>query len=194
MFAPVPRYRRECGWNLRGGSGHDTPNPVEDAFPDRAGWVPRRLHRQAQGALGKYAEESTCSTGPRRHTPTSRLIVLFLSIAFASVSLEDAFWNALERNERKTVSELVATIASNGNSGNLSSSFLRLFVVGVDPVVGRIASRLTSAANGKLEPYSRQAHWLRPGHHRRDLAFEVEAQAHSEKLCVCGLRLCEEKF
>ena len=151
-------------------------------------------HRQAQDALGKYAEESTCSTGPRRHTPTSRLIAPSLSIAFTSVSLEDAFWNALKEMSAKRCPSSSQPSLPIGNSGNLSSTFLRLFVVGVDPVVGRIASRLTSAANGKLERYSRQAHWLRPGRHRRDLAFEVEAQAHPEKLGVCGLRLCEEKF
>jgi predicted DNA-binding ribbon-helix-helix protein len=48
-----------------------------------------------------------------------------------SVSLEDAFWNALKEIARKrlmTLSDLVGTIDSQRQQGNLSSA-LRLFVL-----------------------------------------------------------------
>ena len=48
-----------------------------------------------------------------------------------SVSLEDAFWNALKEIARKrlmTLSELIGTIDSQRQQGNLSSA-LRLFVL-----------------------------------------------------------------
>ena len=50
-----------------------------------------------------------------------------------SVSLEDWFWNALKliaREQRMTLSELVAAIDANRQHGNLSSA-IRLFVLGV---------------------------------------------------------------
>lgn len=49
-----------------------------------------------------------------------------------SVSLEDAFWNALKEIARErdvTSSDLVATIDGNRQEGNLSSA-IRLFVIG----------------------------------------------------------------
>lgn len=48
-----------------------------------------------------------------------------------SVSLEDAFWDALKEiasHRRLTLSDLVATIDSGRNQGNLSSA-IRLFVL-----------------------------------------------------------------
>jgi len=48
-----------------------------------------------------------------------------------SVSLEDAFWDALKEiaaNRRLTLSDLVATIDSSRTQGNLSSA-IRLFVL-----------------------------------------------------------------
>jgi predicted DNA-binding ribbon-helix-helix protein len=71
----------------------------------------------------------------RRQAMKSRIIKR--SIAYAgkntSVTLEDAFWNALKEiaSERKvTLSELVATIDADRKHGNLSSA-IRLFVFGV---------------------------------------------------------------
>jgi predicted DNA-binding ribbon-helix-helix protein len=48
-----------------------------------------------------------------------------------SVSLEDAFWDGLKdiaKDQRKTLSDLVGSIDTNRNHGNLSST-LRLFVL-----------------------------------------------------------------
>lgn len=48
-----------------------------------------------------------------------------------SVSLEDQFWDALKEiaaNKRSTLSEIVASIDSDRNQGNLSSA-IRLFVL-----------------------------------------------------------------
>lgn len=48
-----------------------------------------------------------------------------------SVSLEDQFWDALKEiaaNQRSTLSEIVATIDSGRNQGNLSSA-IRLYVL-----------------------------------------------------------------
>jgi predicted DNA-binding ribbon-helix-helix protein len=50
-----------------------------------------------------------------------------------SVSLEDAFWQALRdiaKNRGETVSSLVGSIDANRQQGNLSSA-IRLFVLGV---------------------------------------------------------------
>ena len=49
-----------------------------------------------------------------------------------SVSLEDAFWDGLKeiaKDRRKTMSNLVTSIDTNREQGNLSSA-LRLFVLG----------------------------------------------------------------
>jgi predicted DNA-binding ribbon-helix-helix protein len=63
--------------------------------------------------------------------------VIKRSIALAghktSVSLEDAFWDALKEiagGRRETLSTLVARIATERQHGNLSSS-IRLFVLGI---------------------------------------------------------------
>lgn len=70
-----------------------------------------------------------------------------------SVSLEDQFWDALKEiaaNRRSTLSEIVASIDSGRNQGNLSSA-IRLYVLAHyrSPAPGREAVEHTER-NGSL--------------------------------------------
>ncbi len=67
-----------------------------------------------------------------------------------SVSLEDAFWEALKEiasNRRMTLSDLVATIDSGRTQGNLSSA-IRLFVL--DHYRGAAASGRAVGTNERM--------------------------------------------